>query len=99
MECSASRGESCVAPSSLYHLVPVCSTGQCPLERSTAAVQPRGDPGRFSGIPGAHPRFMRISLAVFFLAAACGNDHAMDPPPPGDEPVYYGQVQNILDDN
>jgi Copper type II ascorbate-dependent monooxygenase, C-terminal domain/Copper type II ascorbate-dependent monooxygenase, N-terminal domain len=52
-----------------------------------------------SGIPGALPRLMRISLAMFFLATACGNDHAVEPPAPGDEPVYYGQVQKILDDN
>ena len=41
---------------------------------------------------------MRIApLAI--LLAACGNDHAIEEPDPGAEPVYYGQVEKILADN
>lgn len=40
------------------------------------------------------------ALLALLAVAACGNDHAMDPPPPsGDQPVYYGEVQRIMDDN
>jgi Copper type II ascorbate-dependent monooxygenase, C-terminal domain/Copper type II ascorbate-dependent monooxygenase, N-terminal domain len=39
---------------------------------------------------------MRIVLLTLLLAA-CGNDHAVEPP--ANQPVYYGQVQKILDDN
>jgi hypothetical protein len=42
---------------------------------------------------------MRIAPALLLLLIACGNDHAVDPEPPGGEPVYYGQVQRILDEN
>ncbi len=38
------------------------------------------------------------SLLVLF-AIGCGNDHAAEPPDPGAEPVYYGEVDRILDAN
>ncbi|MBA3818777.1 MAG: hypothetical protein H0X17_07790 [Deltaproteobacteria bacterium] len=39
---------------------------------------------------------------VFGLAIGCGNDvegRGADDPPPGSEPVYYGEVERILRDN
>jgi len=41
---------------------------------------------------------MRILLVLAALAA-CGTDAQQPPPPPAGEPVYYGQVERILNDN
>ena len=42
----------------------------------------------------------RCFLPFAILLAACGNDATPPgPPPPGEEPVYYGQVQRIINDN
>ena len=41
---------------------------------------------------------MRIA-PLLLLLIACGNDHALDPTDPAAEPVYYGEVERILNDN
>ena len=41
---------------------------------------------------------MRIAPLLLVLAA-CGNDTAAEPPDPGPEPVYYGEVETILREN
>ena len=38
-------------------------------------------------------------LAAALATAACGTDSQPSDPPPGGEPVYYGQVQRIVNDN
>src|SRR5688572_24159856 len=41
---------------------------------------------------------MRIA-PLFLVLAACGNDTGVEPPDPSAEPVYYGQVERIINDN
>jgi len=43
---------------------------------------------------------MRHALLLLCVVTACGEDVApVGDPPPTDEPVFYGQVQKILNDN